>query len=173
VETLEPGAVYYVELVYVNRRTKFMTYDCVQVGLYSAVAPDPFSSCFTYSSWGWGLSCTNGQLRHESVDGGVKIASATESGDILGMRVDMVLGTLTFYINGALQGGAWAIPEFSCTPLKVAAALCEYKSQVTLLNGCSKQWRSRRGWIYTRRMSKAAWLKRLSAALSREVALLL
>mmetsp|Transcript_10613 Transcript_10613/g.20498 ORF Transcript_10613/g.20498 Transcript_10613/m.20498 type:complete len:229 (+) Transcript_10613:2756-3442(+) len=163
-QSLEPGSVYYVELSYQNRRSRCFYFDSVQVGIYSATSTDPFIGCFTYGPSGWGLSCSNGQLRHDSVDEGVKIAEPLASGDIIGMRVDMLAGSLSFYINGELMGA-----ELCAGPFRVAAALLEYKSSVTLHNRTSTVWRKRRGWVFVKKFTKKKWVVRLSSGLVREV----
>lgn len=166
-ENLEPGAVYYIELSYTNLRSYCMLFDAVQVGVYVAAAPDPFSNCFTHLQDGWGLSCSNGHLRHGSVE--VKFTDPLNSRDLIGLEVDMVLGSLSFFVNGCSRGAPWMIPELSSQAVKVAVALVEFRSQVTLYNKESVRWRSRRSWLFVRKTSKVLWLKQLSNNLAREV----
>jgi len=47
---------------------------------------------------GWAIY--NGETRHNSNSTGPKYGTKIQAGDIIGVAIDMVIGTLTFYKNG-------------------------------------------------------------------------
>ena len=53
---------------------------------------------FCDTNKGWGIY--NGQLRHNSIYSGPKYGQQFQSGDILGLALDMIEGTLAYYRNG-------------------------------------------------------------------------
>eukprot|EP00349_Pseudokeronopsis_sp_Brazil_P004936 CAMPEP_0202959408 /NCGR_PEP_ID=MMETSP1396-20130829/3596_1 /ASSEMBLY_ACC=CAM_ASM_000872 /TAXON_ID= /ORGANISM="Pseudokeronopsis sp., Strain Brazil" /LENGTH=99 /DNA_ID=CAMNT_0049677945 /DNA_START=183 /DNA_END=482 /DNA_ORIENTATION=+ len=54
---------------------------------------------------GWALY--NGELRHNSNSNGQKYGAKLETGDVVGVLVDMVEGTLSFMKNGRYMGVAF------------------------------------------------------------------
>ena len=63
---------------------------------------------FSDSMNGWAIY--NGQTRHNSNSTGTTYGSQLASGDIIGVAVDMVEGTLGFYRNGNYWGVAFKDP---------------------------------------------------------------
>jgi hypothetical protein len=73
---------------------------------------------------GWGIY--NGELRHNSNSTGPKYGTALANNDIVGVALDMVEGTLSFYRNNECWGVAYKDPELkkgqlvaSCAPIYV------------------------------------------------------
>lgn len=54
---------------------------------------------------GWGIY--NGELRHNSNSTGPKYGTSLNTGDLIGVGLDMIEGTLTFYKNNASWGVAF------------------------------------------------------------------
>ena len=58
---------------------------------------------------GWGIY--NGETRHNSNSTGPKYGTQLQTGDIIGIGLDMVEGTLTYYRNGTSWGVAFKDEE--------------------------------------------------------------
>lgn len=57
---------------------------------------------------GWGIY--NGELRHNSNSTGAKYGTALKEGDIVGVGLDMVEGSMVYYRNGECWGVAYKDP---------------------------------------------------------------
>ena len=84
--------------------------------------------CDTLSGWG----IYNGELRHNSNSTGAKYGTQLKEGDIIGIALDMVEGTLVYYRNGESWGIAYKDPDLKTGEL-VAAVSPIYASDVFTL----------------------------------------
>jgi hypothetical protein len=64
-----------------------------------------FDEAFCDTTKGWAIY--NGETRHNSNSTGPKYGSALQPGDIIGVALDMVDGTLAYYRNGQYWGVAF------------------------------------------------------------------
>jgi hypothetical protein len=64
-----------------------------------------YDEAFCDTTKGWAIY--NGETRHNSNSTGPKYGSALQPGDTLGVALDMVDGTLSYYRNGQYWGVAF------------------------------------------------------------------
>ena len=79
---------------------------------------------------GWGIY--NGELRHNSNSTGPKYGSAITTNDVIGVALDMVDGTVSFYKNGFSWGVAYKDEELKKGELVAAVAPIYQNDQFTL-----------------------------------------
>ena len=79
---------------------------------------------------GWGIY--NGELRHNSNSTGPKYGQALNTGDLIGVALDMTKGTLSFYKNNVCWGVAFKDEELKKGELVAAVAPIYQYDQITL-----------------------------------------
>jgi hypothetical protein len=96
-EFFTAGGKYYFE-IFINKG------QLMKIGV---CRPSPLNleEAFCDTVHGWGIY--NGETRHNSNSTGPKYGSALQAGDIVGVAVDMVEGTLEYFRNGASWGVAF------------------------------------------------------------------
>ena len=92
--------------------------------------PSNLEEAFCDNKKGWAIY--NGETRHNSNSSGPKDGSQLQPGDILGVEVDMVEGTLEFLRNGSSWGIAFKDPELAKGELVSAVAPIYVKDVFTL-----------------------------------------
>lgn len=121
------GGRYYFE-IFLNKGHMFKIGVC---------RPDiEFEEAFCDTTNGWGIY--NGQLRHNSSSSGAKYGAQLKVGDIVGVALDMVDGTLTFYRNGECWGEAFRSHELAHGEL-VAAVASIYRDDTFTLRSNFKE----------------------------------
>lgn len=85
---------------------------------------------------GWGIY--NGEVRHNSNSTGPKYGTQLKTGDILGVALDMVEGTLGYYRNGEYWGNAFKDEELKKGEF-VAAVSPIYANDVFSLRSMIKE----------------------------------
>ncbi len=77
-------------------------------------------------------------MRHESNSSGKKYGTQLKVGDKVGVALDMVEGTLSYYRNGENWGIAYTDPEFTHGEFVAAVSLI-YKNDVFTLRTMVKE----------------------------------
>ena len=122
------GGKYYFE-IFVNKG------QLIKVGV---CRPSPLNleEAFSDTVNGWGIY--NGETRHNSNSTGPKYGTQLQAGDILGIALDMIEGTLEYYRNGQSWGIAFKDPELAKGEL-VAAVSPIYVNDVFTLRSMIKE----------------------------------
>ena len=88
-----------------------------------------FEEAFSDTLKGWGIY--NGELRHNSNSSGSKYGGTFTNGDTIGVAIDMIDGTLTFYKNNVSWGIAYKDEELkqgelyaACAPMYSSDSFC-------------------------------------------------
>lgn len=126
-EIFTEGGRYYFE-IFINKGHLLKIGVCrPDVGLEEA---------FSDTAKGWGIY--NGELRHNSNSTGPKYGYQLKTGDIVGVALDMVEGTLSYYRNGESWGHAYKDEELKKGEL-VAAVAPIYNNDVFTLRTMLKE----------------------------------
>lgn len=127
-EKFYAGGRYYFEL-FLNKG------QLVKIGV---CRPTPLNleEAFCDTVNGWGIY--NGETRHNSNSTGSKYGVQLQTGDILGVAVDMIDGTVIYYRNGQSWGVAFKDPQLATGEL-VAAISPIYVNDVVTLRSLIKE----------------------------------
>lgn len=102
-EIFTQGGRYYFE-IFINKGQN------LKIGVCRPTVAS-LDEAFCDTTAGWGIY--NGETRHNSNSSGPKYGVQIKAGDIIGIGVDMIVGTLEYYYNGKSWGIAFKDPELA------------------------------------------------------------
>eukprot|EP01017_Pseudomicrothorax_dubius_P011000 TRINITY_DN14022_c0_g1_i2.p1 TRINITY_DN14022_c0_g1~~TRINITY_DN14022_c0_g1_i2.p1 ORF type:complete len:202 (-),score=19.91 TRINITY_DN14022_c0_g1_i2:150-755(-) len=125
---LVPGNSYYWEITLVRgAQIKIgVVLDAFREGTVKVDLPKGNLVCFSDTPYGWALY-SSGELRHNNNQTGPRYCPPFGVGDIIGVLLDLQVGSLGFFLNGEYYGVAFKDPSF--------CQKCFYPAAAVLLKG--------------------------------------